>query len=290
MLRDERFELRKRVAEMLTEKLMPTIKVSISQAANREAYRAKLTEALKGQSMKHNVVVDRVVESLTPTELAELLQKSDAYRLCERSGVDEERSQKAVDVLRDTDLLYKLETIELEDHPKLELLDGKEYKNAADLSTGQRCTTILPILLLESERPLLIDQPEDNLDNAFIYETVVKSIQETKGKRQLIFVTHNPNIPVLGDAERVFVLTSDGQQGKLSRAGSVDELKDEVELLLGGRQRGLPAAPEALRALRVSDDSPWRCARGDVLSELGRGSHRRARSGRAAPVPGTSSW
>ena len=50
-------------------------------------------------------------------------------------------------------------------------------------------------------------------------------------------MTHNPNIPVLGDAERVFVLTSDGKQGKVSRAGTVDELKQEIELLLeGGRE------------------------------------------------------
>jgi len=127
--------------------------------------------------------------------------------------------------------------VELEDLPKIELLDGRDYKDSAGLSTGQRCTTILPILLLESERPLLIDQPEDNLDNRFIYETVVKSLTGAKGRRQLIFVTHNPNIPVLGDAERVFVLTSDGKHGKLSRVGTVDELKQDIELLLeGGRE------------------------------------------------------
>jgi ATPase subunit of ABC transporter with duplicated ATPase domains len=218
ILRDERFGLRKKVAENLTEALKPTIRVSISEASNRENYRAQLTEALKGQSMKHNVVVDRIVESVTPEELAVLVQKNDAYRLTEHSGVKEELSQRAITVLRDMDLLYRLETIELEDQPKIELLDGQVYKDAGGLSTGQRCTTILPILLLESEKPLLIDQPEDNLDNAFIYETVVKSLKGTKGKRQLIFVTHNPNIPVLGDAERVFV----------------DELKEDIELLLEG--------------------------------------------------------
>jgi len=99
--------------------------------------------------------------------------------------------------------VFDIEIVELLDLPRIELLDGDAYKDSTMLSTGQKCTTILPILLLESESPLLIDQPEDNLDNRFIYETVVKSVSEMKAKRQLLFVTHNPNIPVLGDAEKV---------------------------------------------------------------------------------------
>jgi ABC-type lipoprotein export system ATPase subunit len=88
--------------------------------------------------------------------------------------------------------------------------------------------------LLESDNPLLVDQPEDNLDNRFIYETIVSSIRSIKQRRQLVFVTHNPNIPVLGDAERVFVLRSDGETAKVVKQGSVDECKDEIVTLLEG--------------------------------------------------------
>ncbi len=236
-LRDERYQLRKKVTEQMLAPLQPTIRVTITQAGNREAYRALLLDALKGQSMKYTAVVDRIVQSASPEELSVLVQSGDAVRLSERTSLDEERCKKVIEALGESDLIYRVETVELEDLPRIELLDGRDYKDSAGLSTGQRCTTILPILLLESERPLLIDQPEDNLDNRFIYETVVKSLTGAKGRRQLIFVTHNPNIPVLGDAERVFVLTSDGKQGKLSRAGTVDELKQEIELLLeGGRE------------------------------------------------------
>jgi len=124
--------------------------------------------------------------------------------------------------------------VELHDRPTIELKDGQDYKDSSSLSTGQKCTTILPILLLESASPLLIDQPEDNLDNAFIYETVVKSVLEVRGKRQLIFVTHNPNIPVLGDAQRVVVLQSTGRQASVKAVGTVDEVKDEIETILEG--------------------------------------------------------
>ncbi|MBN1773590.1 MAG: AAA family ATPase [Deltaproteobacteria bacterium] len=236
-LRDERFRLRKKVADQLSDSLAPTIRVTITQAGNRDGYRVLLTEGLKGQSMKYTAVVERIVQSASPEEFSVLVQREDAARLVERTGLDEDRAKRVVEAFRDSELLYRIETVELDDLPRIELLDGKDYKDSGDLSTGQRCTTILPILLLESERPLLIDQPEDNLDNAFIYETVVKSLKGAKGRRQLIFVTHNPNIPVLGDAERVFVLTSDGKQGKLHKVGTVDELKQEIELLLeGGRE------------------------------------------------------
>jgi ABC-type lipoprotein export system ATPase subunit len=127
--------------------------------------------------------------------------------------------------------------VDMEDRPCIELRDGTTYKESTKLSTGQRCTTILPILLVQSERPLLIDQPEDNRDNAFVYDTIVKALRDVKGGRQVIFVTHNPNIPVLGEAERVFVFASDGQHASLRQVGTVDECKEDIELILeGGRE------------------------------------------------------
>ena len=235
-LRDSRFQLRKQVADRLTTELHPTVRVSITQAGDRQSYRDLLTEAMKGTGLKYTAIVDKVVQSLSPDELAVLIQRADHERLADRAALDADRARRVIDALRN-DLVYQLDVVELEDLPRVELLDGRDYKESSDLSTGQRCTTILPILLLESERPLLIDQPEDNLDNAFIYDTVVKSLQGTKGNRQLIFVTHNPNIPVLGDAERVFVLASDGKLGSVTDAGNVDELKEQIETLLeGGRE------------------------------------------------------
>src|SRR5205823_7219917 len=134
------------------------------------------------------------------------------------TGLDEDRARKVIDLLQGTELLYRIQIVELEDLPAIELLDGKTHKGSAGLSTGQRCTTILPILLLESERPLLVDQPEDNLDNAYVFETVVQSITGASQNRQLIFVTHNPNIPVLGDAARVFALRSTGRVATVANA------------------------------------------------------------------------
>ena len=91
--------------------------------------------------------------------------------------------------------------------------------------------------MLDSANPLLIDQPEANLDNRFMVTTIVNSIRKVKSRRQLIFVTHNPNIPVLGQADRVFVLASDGRHGRIARVGTVEDCREDIVTLLeGGRE------------------------------------------------------
>ena len=104
---------------------------------------------------------------------------------------------------------------------------------------------MLLLLLLESEAPLIVDQPEDDLDNRFITEGIVPKMREEKRRRQFIFSTHNANIPVLGDAELILGLTPSGEAG-LGRAtirrehmGSLDDSsvrKLVEEILEGGRE------------------------------------------------------
>lgn len=236
-LRDQRFAARKKVAEQLTQRFGGTIRVSVLQSADLQQYKNLIAEALKGSGMKHGMAAERLTQSLSPAELARAVAAKDHATIAEKAGQDEERAKKILETLRTSGAIYAIDSVELDDLPRIELRDGESYKDSPNLSTGQRCTTILPILLVQSERPLLIDQPEDNLDNAFIYETIVKALRAAKGTRQIIFVTHNPNIPVLGEAERIFVLHSDGKRGTVRHAGTVDECKDYIETILeGGRE------------------------------------------------------
>jgi len=235
-LRDRRFAARKRVSERLTQQFS-SIRVTVTQAADSLVYRDLIAKALKGSAIKQNVAAERLSEVFLPMELSRAVVNGDTKLISERTGFDEERSRKVADALRADGCAYEIESVDLEDVPHIELLDGGTYKQSPNLSTGQRCTTILPILLVQSERPLLIDQPEDNLDNAFIYDTIVQALRAVRGARQVIFVTHNPNIPVLGEADRVFVFESDGHHAKLRRMGSVDECKEDIETILeGGRE------------------------------------------------------
>jgi len=111
-----------------------------------------------------------------------------------------------------------------------------------DLSTGQKATAVLLLLLLESNAPLVVDQPEDDLDNRFISDGIVPKMREEKRRRQFIFATHNANIPVLADAELIVGLTAYGEagQGKAKmpqeHMGSIDTqaVREMVEEILEG--------------------------------------------------------
>ena len=85
----------------------------------------------------------------------------------------------------------------------------------------------------------MLDQPEDDLDNHLIYDLVVRQIRENKLRRQIITVTHNPNVVVNGDAEMVHVLDFVGGQCRIVNSGSLQDLevRDEVcRVMEGGRE------------------------------------------------------
>ncbi len=235
--RDNRYALRKGVADEITAMLGTKIRVRVDQYGDQEPYTRFLLDALKPRFK--GPTIERLAEGLPPRQLREAVihasdPEPDYSLLIDQGGISRDQAEKLVPVLSRPEALFRLDTIEIGDKPTIELLDGREYKDSTTLSTGQKCTTILPILLLKGDNPLLVDQPEDNLDNRFIYETVVDIVRKVRDRRQLIFVTHNPNIPVLGDAQRVFVLRSDGQRAEVEKAGTVDDCRDEIVTLLEG--------------------------------------------------------
>ena len=140
--------------------------------------------------------------------------------------------------------VLELGSIELEDSVTFELNiehgGTAHYKDLAQLSTGQKCTAVLHLLLLDNPDPLIVDQPEDNLDNAFIADRIVRELRDAKTRRQFLFSTHNANIPVFGDAEWIGVLTGSESRGmmEIGHQGSIDVAyirKQAAEILEGGR-------------------------------------------------------
>lgn len=243
-LRDHRFRVRKGVAERLNSALSPSIVVSIQQDGNLDAYRELIEDSLKGARVKQGMVAQKLIRTLPPSQLADLIRDGDRVALMERGDLNADQASNVIAAFNSPEKLAALETVCLDDDPSIRLLVGDQEKDSGALSTGQKCTTILPILLLEGDKPLLVDQPEDNLDNRFIFETVVESILKVKTSRQLIFVTHNPNIPVLGDAAQVIVMESSGDHARPSATGPVDDCRSEIVTLLEGgaeafRRRGV---------------------------------------------------
>lgn len=106
------------------------------------------------------------------------------------------------------------------------------------MSFGERCGTVIELILHSGDHPLIIDQPEEHLDAKFVADRVVNIIREQKINRQIIICTHNANIVVLGDSELVTVLFA-GEQGTESSQGSLENLstrKQIYNVLEGGPQ------------------------------------------------------
>jgi hypothetical protein len=114
--------------------------------------------------------------------------------------------------------------------------DGKRMKDISQGSAGQKAATVLSFLLSYGDEPLILDQPEDDLDNGLITSLIVTKLQENKSGRQVIVVTHNPNIVVNADSEYVIALQDRGQI-ELTACGSLQDLvvrKQVCEIMEGG--------------------------------------------------------
>ena len=105
-------------------------------------------------------------------------------------------------------------------------------------SPGQQTAALLAFVLGYGTEPIILDQPEDDLDNTLIYDLLVTSLRETKHSRQIIIVTHNPNIVVHGDAELVISLEAGGGQSRVKSAGGLQEsdVRAEVCRVMEGGQ------------------------------------------------------
>lgn len=116
--------------------------------------------------------------------------------------------------------------------------DSGSFQSLVRASAGQKTSAILSFLLAHGDEPLLLDQPEDDLDNALVSELVVQQIRGNKSRRQIIVVTHNPNIVVNGDAELVLPMEFVAGQIQLNDAGGLQEraVRQRIcDVMEGGR-------------------------------------------------------
>jgi len=210
--RESRFAARAAAAERINGDLNPRILVRVDRYAQYNDYVRALVEALRGSNLKYNDLSAAITEALSPSELVRLVESRDFDALATSVGIPRDRAARVSGVLADSGL-GEIAACDIEDDVRFMLLDGADYKDISQLSAGQRCTVILPIVLQHDDRVLIIDQPEDHIDNAFIADTLIKALRARAAQSQLIVSTHNANIPVLGEASLVIEMVSDGRQG-----------------------------------------------------------------------------
>ncbi len=195
-----------------------------------------------------------LTRQLTVPKLLEAIEKKtpgpiQALRTDEGSTVFSKTDAEAIiSKLAEPAHMFRLERAAIVDRPALTVtrpVAGQKpiVRDFTKLSLGQQQSVLLALMLsVDSDRPLIIDQPEDNLDSEFIYHTLVPVLRRAKERRQVIIVTHNANIAVLGDAEQIIVLKGNADQGKVVARGSIDDPTTRVHAC-----RILEGAEEAFR-------------------------------------------
>lgn len=234
-----------RVAQRVSSRLDGLVRVTVTAPDDRSSVVAHLRGAVGGRLDKVEAWIGSWSE-FTVRTLAELA-RSGIENFASVSGVPLDQAQRLT--AADERVWLEVEEIQLTPSTEIELnvssSDAAVWRTLTRLSTGQKATALLLLLLLEEKGPLVIDQPEDDLDNQFIFAGVVPRLRALKGTRQLIFSTHNANIPVLGDADLIAAMTVEheatGPSGRSleENRGSIDEppVRELVEELLeGGRE------------------------------------------------------
>jgi hypothetical protein len=245
-----RFYERQQATKKLTTTLNRSIhefkvKLSFDQGDSYAEYEQWLRAAMNNRFFRSERV-GSFCRQVHPIELAEVVARNAKVKLLaltDDKGAAFLDSDVAdfVDYLRKAGLM-ELEAISVSDAPKISLtttIDGKVRTVAfGRLSFGQKASILLGALLCSDDTtPLIIDQPEDHLDSAFIFETIVATLRNIKEKRQVILATHNANIAVLGDAELIVPLQGYGNVGRIRDRGAVDAEKTRdraCKILEGG--------------------------------------------------------
>ncbi len=207
-----------------------SIKIAVDFKGNKQDFKSYLKENLRGSNLRDNTIqaiIDNyndmiaVYEDLnqSKTKLSENLSdvQLNTFREYFNSNVEAFLTYRVPDKF---DIIYR----------------GRPLN---EHSLGQRASALIIFLLTLKESDLIIiDQPEDDLDNQTIYNDVIKVLKELKNSSQFIFATHNPNIPVLGDCEQVISCEYDTNSIK-TNLGSIDNeiIRNEiVNIMEGGKE------------------------------------------------------
>lgn len=233
------YQTRADVARTTTAQVSNNVVIVVDHLSDAAEFRKYLQEALRGTSTR-TTLIGSVVERVLPRQLLELVENNDSTGLAAVADIAENRAQKLIENLSEREVLQRLARVSLSDRVDFRLRDGSVDKSVDSLSTGQKCAVTLPIVLSERDRTLILDQPEDHLDNAFLVTNIITGINaRSESGAQTVVATHNANIPVLGSADNVIVLNSDGKVGRVGVQGAFDSesVVDKITgLMEGGRE------------------------------------------------------
>jgi ABC-type lipoprotein export system ATPase subunit len=236
--RHELFEIRQKEIENINKLLKGRARLRIEFEKEMDSFEQEIKSLTSGSGIRGTVVeniIKREDLAIDGMMLSEYIDEGE-QKLKKEFDFTDAMARKFVEYFSDDKRRFKLETLFPEDRIIIELKVNEDYKPIEELSIGQKATSLLLLLFAYENRILIFDQPEEDLDNRFIYEDVVKILREFKGKRQIIVATHNANIPVIGDSELILVLEAKKDRCMIIDKGSVDKsaIKQAIKQIMEG--------------------------------------------------------
>ena len=220
-----------------------TVFVRYDEAGITEEFCAFIENKMTGSYLQDQTI-RQLCEKITPSDLAKWVLARENAKIASATGISSDWAQEVVNRLCYWSILFELQVLAKPPKPIITVRTKSTPQRdipVFQLSDGQRHTILLTIAMLaESNVPLVIDQPEDDLDNAFIFSSIVATLRAIKERRQVILVTHNANIAVLGDSELLLPMHRQNDYGKTIERGSID--REATKLLVQNILEGGPAA------------------------------------------------
>jgi ABC-type multidrug transport system ATPase subunit len=178
-------------------------KIRDRRSLNEEDIRGIVYSIIENSAGKEGSIPQKFVDEVRQRESSTLIKKALDYK---------DRKKDAFDKAFTEYVLRELETKRISDIVvyKVYRTDGTLAGPIEKVSAGQQGTAILNLLLASGNEPLIIDTPEEGLDNEGVYAELVPLFRREKESRQIVIVTHNANIPVNGDAEGIIALEAGG--------------------------------------------------------------------------------
>jgi hypothetical protein len=246
-VRLEQFKKRKEVAQKINERLEGILKIDVKYAAIRDGFIDKLLSYSSHENRIMREPIKRMVDNnnFNVRLFVDTLRKGE-QALISDLGLTPGTAASLYRAIPQEDY-YDIETFDFDPETLIKFYVGPPeipiskrtdelFRETEHLSKGQKCTAILTLVLLESDHPLIIDQPEDDIDNRFVVDDVVKKLRSEKEKRQFIIATHNANITISADSELILALDADEKRGWEHTSGSIDDqpVKEAVERIIEG--------------------------------------------------------
>lgn len=212
-------------AHDLSARIGSRVRVRVEPLADTLRLAQALETAVKGQGVKTDQLKNVAAKHSPTTITIAIREGADSV---ERLGCSAMTASKLSAVT--PEVVRKIEEVETPDLIIIEVnlagaADDPSWQDVVNVSPGQRAMALLALALAGGVEPLIIDQPEDDLDNRYIYDEVVKVLADVCQHRQVVVATHNANIPILGDAELVLALDADGRRARVLACGGLEDPK-----------------------------------------------------------------